>query len=113
MHTQNKNNSMKYIKVKFLKAHPEFAYFKGDVGEITEESAAILLESGHIIILPEGSDEGDVNTLPEDLPAREILFAEGFDTAEKVKEAGESILDIKGIGKATYKLIVEFLESEK
>lgn len=104
---------MQYIKVKFLKSHPEFAYFKGDVGEITEDNAARLLESGHIIILPEGSGEGDENTLPEDLPARDILFAEGFDTAEKVKEAGESITDIKGIGKATYKQIVAYFEPKE
>jgi len=101
---------MKLIKVKFLKAHPEFAYSAGSVGEVTEENAARLLNSGYIIILPEDGNEDVVNTLPEDFPARDILFAEGFDTAEKVKEAGESILDVKGIGKGTYKQIVAYFE---
>lgn len=101
---------MKYIKVKFLKAHPEFAYSKGDIGSVTEDNAARLLNSGHIILLPEDSDEGVNNTLPEDFPARDILFAEGFDTAEKVKEAGVSITDVSGIGKGTYKQIVAYFE---
>lgn len=99
---------MEFVKVKFRKSHPEFAYNAGDIGSVTEASAAKLVESGHIILLPE--DSADENTLPEDMPGRELLFAEGFDTAEKVKEAGESITDIKGIGKATYKLIVEYLQ---
>lgn len=101
---------MKYIKVKFLKAHPEFSYSAGNVGIVEDEKAAQLLNKGYIMLLPDDSNEGADNTLPEDFPARDILFAEGFDTALAVKGAGEAITDVKGIGKGTYKQIVAYFE---
>ena len=101
---------MKYIKVKFQKAHPEFAYSAGDIGLVEDEKAAQLLNTGYVIMLPDDGDNDVVNTITEDFTARDILFAEGFDSAEKVKEAGESITDVKGIGKGTYKQIVAYFE---
>jgi hypothetical protein len=100
------------VKVKFLKSHPSFAYFAGDVGFITAAWAAKLLDEGYILPIPDAvgevvfttvastASETKVieNPLPKDLPGRNKLFAAGFDTLEKIKEAGDSLLDC-GISK--------------
>jgi hypothetical protein len=99
---------MEKVRVQWLKSHPEFSYFAGDNSTLPADKAAILSKSGHINIFP-GVEDKDVNTLPEDLPCREILFAAGFDSVEKVKEAGESLIDIKGIGKTSVKNILDFI----
>ena len=97
----------KLVNIKFLKPHPAYAYFTGDTGKINADKAAKLIKDGYIIIAPEKDDIN--NPLPEDLPARDILFENGFDTVEKVKQAGESILDISGIGKGTLKQLETYL----
>ena len=102
---------MQFIKVKFRKSHPEFAYYAGDIGSVTEESAAKLLESGHIILLPEDEIEEKENTLPEDLPGRDKLFAAGFGTIESVKEAGESVSDV--LNKTELKKLNTYFEGSK
>jgi hypothetical protein len=101
---------MANVKVKYMRSHPQDAYFVGDIAMVSDEKAAERLKSGHIMLLPEDGDNDKINPLPEDLPARDILFEAGFDTAGKVKEAGESITDVKGIGKGTYRQIVAYFE---
>jgi hypothetical protein len=105
--------SDKTIKVKFNKAHPKLAYFTGDVAKITAHTVSKykLLEKGYVINLPD--DEGDLNTLPEDLPSRDILFEAGYDTIEKIKKAGESLTDVKGVGKGTLKQLETWFEEHK
>lgn len=98
-----------YIKVKWVKPHPKYAYFTGDVGSVKADKVKELLDKGYIIPVPSQEDEKK-NPLPEDLPARDILFDAGFDTAEKVKEAGESLSDVKGIGRGTLKQLAEYFE---
>jgi len=117
------------IKVKWLKSHPAFGYFEGDTGMVTPGWAQKLLASGHILLIPEEStdfklvepttttDSGNgpgevVNTLPEDLPGREKLFAAGFDTAEKVKEVsgGDALLDV-GISVTMLKKIKKYFKA--
>jgi hypothetical protein len=100
---------MKYVKVKFRKAHPQFAYAEGNVGQVTEDNAALLLESGHVIMLPD--DEDLDNLLPEDMPARDILFKAGYESIEKIREAGDSISEVKGIGKNLLKQIKDYLDN--
>jgi hypothetical protein len=100
---------MEYIKVKWIKAHPAFAYSAGNIGSVTDKNAAMLLNGGFIIILPEEEEE-KTNPLPDDLPGRGPLFASGFDNLEKIKEAGDSILDT-GISNATLKKVKKYLES--
>jgi len=81
-----------YVKVKFLRAAPKYAYSAGDIGIVSADKAPGLLSGGYIIILPEEDDQKE-NLLPEDLPGRDKLFAAGFDSVEKVKAAGDSLLD--------------------
>jgi hypothetical protein len=100
---------MAKVKVKFLKSHPGFAYFAGDVGEMEAAKAAALLNKGYVITLPEESIEViEDNPLPEDFPARDILWAEGFSSIAQVLEAGESLKAIKGIGKGMYQRIINY-----
>lgn len=98
-------------KIKFLKSHHEFAYFAGDIAQVDDDKAAELLNRGYAIILPEDGGDDIVNTLPEDLPGRVALFAAGFETPEAVKEAGDSILDVEGVGKGTLKQIEAYFKN--
>lgn len=109
------------IKVKWLKAHFKFAYSVGDVGYVTPEWAEKLLAQGYILPIPDAITEytaaapapaPKVNALPEDLPARDKLFAAGFDTLEKVKEAGDSLLDVVGISNNILKKITKYLKDK-
>jgi hypothetical protein len=107
--------SNKTIKVKFNKSHPKLAYFEGDVAKIPAQTASKykLLEKGYVINLPVDGDVDDINKLPEDIPSRDILFEAGYDTIEKIKKAGESLIDVKGIGKGTLKQIESWFEEHK
>jgi hypothetical protein len=100
------------IKVLFLKSHPDYGYFANDVGTVTPEAAEKLLKKGYILPLPE-EDKGKMlekeNPLPEGLPGRTVIYDAGFNTLEKIKEAGDSLLDC-GISAATLKKVKKFLE---
>lgn len=98
---------MKSTKVKFLKAHPDFAYFVGDVATLSDEHVAKLHNSGHVLILPADEDDENENPLPKDFPARDVLFNAGFESVEKVKEAGDSLADL-GISKTAIKKIMAY-----
>ena len=104
---------MAWIKVKWLKAHWDYAYFAGEIGKITSDRAAKLMEQGFILPLPDDDPlkeptEQKVNTLPSDMPGRTLLFDVGYDTLEKVREAGDTLLD-DGISKTTYRNIKKYL----
>ena len=101
---------MEKIRVKWLKSHPEYSYFKGDISELSADKAAVLTESGHVLSFP-GVKEKEDNTLPADLPCREILFSNGFDTMEKIKEAGNALSEIKGITVKSAEKILSFIEA--
>jgi hypothetical protein len=102
------------VKVKWLKAHPKFAYVAGDVGYVTPEWAEKLLPEGYIIPIPEAEivefKKDPVNPLPDDLPGRDKLFTAGFDSLEKIKEAGDGLLDVVGISNAMLKKIKKYLK---
>lgn len=97
------------IKVRWVKAHWDFAYSEGQIGYVTAKNAEMLLKGGFIIPLPD-EDEEVVNPLPKDLPGRDILFNSGFDTIEKIKEAGDSLLDA-GISTTTMKKVKAYLKA--
>lgn len=119
------------IKVKWLKAHYAFGYFAGDVGFVTPEWAEKLLAGGYIILVPEAiktdtpsvklvlqakpvEPPNPVNTLPEDMPGRDKLFATGFTSVDKVKEVavvddGDGLLDV-GISVSIVRKIRKYLK---
>lgn len=98
---------METLKIKFKKSHPDYAYFAGDPAELPSDAVEALVESGHVILFP-GEPEKAINPLPADLPCRDILFDNGFKTVEEITAAGESILQIKGIGKKSFGDIIAF-----
>lgn len=98
----------KLITVTFLKSHGRYAYFAGDNGQVRESELEELQNGGFVKYYPGDDGNGNENPLPEDLPARDLLFENGFKTLEDAKKAGETLLDIKGIGKATLKEILEY-----
>ncbi len=100
-----------YVNVLWVKAHPKYAYNKGDRGIVLADRAPSLLKEGFIIPVPD--EDENKNTLPEDLPARDVLFEAGYDTIEKIKKAGESLIDVKGIGKGTLKQLEAWFEEHK
>lgn len=52
--------------------------------------------------------------LPEGMPMRSVLEEYGFRSVKEVAAAGEGLLDVPGVGKATMKRILEFCgEQEK
>ena len=100
---------METLRIKFLKSHPDFAYFEGDDADLTPEQVTDLVLSGHAILFP-GEVEKEDNPLPEDLPYREELFAVGFVTTESINEVGEGLSQIKGITKKGAVKILEYLK---
>ena len=97
------------MKVKIIKPVPGMAYFGGETPDLKPTVCAKWIQSGHMIAVPETED--DKNTLPEDLPGREILFNEGMKTIGDVKKVKETLTDFKGIGAKTAADIIKYIES--
>lgn len=105
-----------FIKVKFLKSHPDYGYFTGDTGMISPKAAEKLLQGGYIMFIPEAEIYNDpipekVNLLPEDMPERERLFDAGFTTIEEIKEAVNSMLTA-GISNTILKKVKNYLKDK-
>jgi hypothetical protein len=112
------------IKGKFLKSHPLFSYFAGDIGFVPAEKAEALIKGGYFLPIPDtidgvaspaarndaGGHNGELNTLPEDFPGRDKLFAAGYKKLEEVKAAGENLLEIPGISNTVLKKINKYLD---
>jgi hypothetical protein len=97
----------KLIKVYWVKAHFKYAYNAGNNGVVDADVAPELIRGGYIIPVPD-TEEEKVNSLPADLPGRTILFDAGFDTIQKIKEAGDSLLDA-GISKSTLTKVKKYV----
>lgn len=88
-----------------------FAYFENDIAEnLPDEKAGMLVSKGWAVLIPE--TEGNANKLPEDIPARELLFENGLETLTDVKNALPTITDLKGIGRKTAKDIEKYLTGQ-
>jgi hypothetical protein len=84
------------MKIKFLHSVKGYAYFAGDVCDIDDARGSVLVAAGSAIIIPD--TEGDVNTLPDGLPFRQLLFDNGFETVTDILNAKSAVPSIKGIG---------------
>jgi hypothetical protein len=99
----------KYVRVLWIKAHHRYAYSAGNHGIVDAAFASDLIKGGYIIPLPDTVEE-KVNTLPQDFPGRTVLFSSGFDNLEKIRQAGDSLLDA-GISKATLTKVKTYLST--
>lgn len=77
------------------------------VDDIPAASIARLLEIG--AITPAGEGDGPA-PLPDDFPGRAALVAAGLTTLGAVREAGERLGAIRGIGPRTLAAIAQALE---
>lgn len=94
------------MKVKWNKCGDKagFGYFAGAECEMEEKQAIELSADGFVTILPES------NTLPADLPARDLLTDAGVTDLSLLKQMDvDDLTALKGIGKATAEKIVNFL----
>lgn len=77
---------------------------------IDADKAAKMTNEGYVFPLPEPVIEAvKVNLLPEDLPGRDKLFSLGFENVEKVREAGDALLDA-GFSKSMITKIRKYFE---
>ena len=94
--------------IKFKKSRQGLGYFAGDIAELEDEVVQELIEEGFAVLAEDAPVESD---LPETLKSREALIKAGLNTIAAVLAAKETLTDIKGIGEATAKEIIETLES--
>ena len=90
------------MTVKIIKPAPGWAYAEGMTARLDEAKAALLIDTGYAVPLP---DEPKASDLPDDFPARELLIREGLYTREKVRAAIPVLHEIRGIGSRTVEAI--------
>lgn len=95
--------------VKIKKPIKGYGYFGGEIVNLPDEDATRFVNEGGAIVVQdtEGKDE---NELPEELPARTVLFDNGFTSVEQIMAARETLVEIDGIGKKTAEKIIEYCE---
>lgn len=96
------------MKIKFTKITAPIGYAYG-ADAVLECNAALgkeFIELGYAIEL-----ESDKSTLPEDLPAKDVLIGAGIDSLDALKEIAtpEGLIAIKGIGKKLADSIINYL----
>jgi|GEM_PF-2178529 len=79
----------KYKKLYFLKAPKGYGYHANQVEDVPESLAKEFINSGVA--------RKAESTLPEDIPGREVLLANGIDSLEDVEAIGD-FTSVKGIG---------------
>ena len=94
--------------VKIRKPIQGYGYFGGETVNLPDETATKFVNEGNAILVPD--TEGEENPLPEDLPARGILFENGFTGVKQIFEAKESLEGIDGIAKKTAEKIIKYCE---
>ncbi|MDR2919694.1 MAG: hypothetical protein LBV72_10075 [Tannerella sp.] len=93
--------------VKFIKCKKGLGYFAGDQVDLSEETAKQLIDEGFAQTLT--SKPNVESDLPLDLKGRDALIKAGLVTKNQVLAAKETLTDIKGIGKAMEREIIEKL----
>lgn len=88
-----------------------YGYFGGETAELPDDIAAKFINSGAAIMVQKTEGGEDDNTLPEDLPMRDLLYENGYESVEQILDAKETLTDVKGIGNASASRIIEFCES--
>ena len=97
--------------VKINKPLKGYGYFGGEPAELPDDVAAKFINSGAAIMIQKTEGGEDDNTLPEDLPMRDLLYENGYESVEQILDAKETLTDVKGIGNASACRIIEFCEN--
>jgi hypothetical protein len=95
------------MKIKFTKNAIGIgqAYFEGTEINCTEAFGNEMMELGYAIMINKIS-----GTLPDDLPGRKILIANGFISLDEVKKLNaDDLTTLKGIGAKLAENIVSYL----
>ncbi|WP_270487826.1 hypothetical protein [Butyricimonas synergistica] len=96
--------------VKIRKPIQGYGYFGGEIVDLPDETTTKFVNEGNAILVPDTEGDEKENPLPEDLPARGILFENGFTEVKQIFEAKESLEGIGGIAKKTAEKIIKFCE---
>jgi hypothetical protein len=119
---------MKTIMILSAMGGLNFSYVPGDIVKVQNDKEAESFinhkqakpytpgDNDYVISHPDPENEGtagDNNNglLPEDCPAYDLLTGAGLTTIEEVL-GHEDLTELKGIGEATKKEILEFLKQE-
>ena len=97
---------MKKVKFRIAGGPAGLAYHAGEEAEFEDLQADELIRQGYCC-LPE-KDEQVENMLPEDLPAREVLFAAGVKTLDELSGI-DDLTSLEGVGKKTAEKIENYL----
>ena len=92
----------KIIKVHVLQTIPRYAYHANQTYDMVETHAKAFLDSKKGVC--------PTPVLPEDVPNRELLIANGLETIGQIKRF-KDFTKIKGIGAAGAKALKEYLEN--
>lgn len=90
-----------------------YGYFGGETVGLSDEIASEFINAGAAILVPptEGDEGENDNTLPPDMPMRELLYKNGYESVGQILGAKDTLMDIKGIGNASAGKIIEFCEN--
>lgn len=87
-----------------------YGYFGGETAELSDDIAAKFINDGAAIMIQKTEGVEEDNLLPEGLPMRDLLYENGYDSVEQILNARGTLTDVKGIGEASAKRIIEFCE---
>lgn len=87
----------------------DYGYFGGETVSLPDEVAIRFVNEGYAIMAQE-TEGDDENVLPEGVPARAVLFENGFTEVKQILEAKETLVAIEGIGAKTAEKIIKFCE---
>lgn len=100
------------MKIKFTKSPTavfKLAYFEGDVVDMPDKQAEMLIEAGYAV---EHISDPDLEDIPNDFPGKAKIVQFGIKTMEELKKyaGAEDLTTIPGIGKGLAKQIIEKLK---
>ena len=97
------------ITYKWLRRHPGYAYFTGDVSPLSEKEAKQLLKDKYIERYVAPAPEVPKTDLPDDFPGRDALISHGLLTLEEARQI-KDFTEIRGIGRSTNEMILDYLK---
>lgn len=96
--------------IKFRVSVQGLGYFAGDTAEVSDALASEIVARGEAIVVPPTDGDNDTNTLPADMPMRQLLWDNGYDSVAQIFDAKETLKDISGIGDASAERIVKYCQ---